>query len=99
MTAGVRAQTRITTTAAPLIPADPTPATLQTAAGGCRACPLWERGTQTVFGAGPPSAELMIVGEQPGDEEDVAGLPFVGPAGRLLDCALVEAGIDRGPPT
>jgi uracil-DNA glycosylase len=68
---------------------------LRVAAAGCRACPLWERGTQTVFGAGPPSADLVLVGEQPGDEEDVAGLPFVGPAGRFLDRALVEAGIDR----
>lgn len=68
---------------------------LRAAAGGCRACPLWERGTQTVFGAGPPGAEVMLVGEQPGDEEDLAGAPFVGPAGRLLDRALAEAGIDR----
>ena len=61
----------------------------------CRACRLWERGTQTVFGEGAKSSELMLVGEQPGDEEDLAGRPFVGPAGRLLDELLEEAGIDR----
>jgi DNA polymerase len=65
------------------------------AAAGCRACPLWELGTQTVFGEGSPKSELMLVGEQPGDQEDLAGKPFVGPAGRLLDKALEEAGIDR----
>jgi DNA polymerase len=64
-------------------------------AAGCRACPLWRDATQTVFGEGPPGAELMLVGEQPGDQEDRAGRPFVGPAGRLLDDALAEAGIDR----
>ncbi len=61
----------------------------------CRACPLWERATCAVFGAGPPDARLMIVGEQPGDHEDLAGRPFVGPAGALLDRALAEAGLDR----
>src|SRR5882672_12748855 len=61
----------------------------------CRACPLWARATQTVFGAGDPQARVMLVGEQPGDEEDVKGLPFVGPAGRLLDRALAAAGVDR----
>jgi DNA polymerase len=61
----------------------------------CRACPLWKEATQTVFGEGPVPAELMIVGEQPGDREDVEGHPFVGPAGRLLDEGLEEAGIDR----
>src|SRR5436190_12685342 len=65
------------------------------AAAGCRACDLYKRATQTVFGDGPSRAELMMVGEQPGDAEDVAGQPFVGPAGKLLDRALVEAGIDR----
>ncbi len=65
-------------------------------AGGCRNCPLWERATQTVFGEGPVPAPLLLVGEQPGDREDVEGRPFVGPAGRLLDRALAEAGIDRG---
>ena len=58
-------------------------------------CPLWEKGTQTVFGEGPPDARLMLVGEQPGDREDVEGRPFVGPAGRVLDDALREAGITR----
>ena len=61
----------------------------------CRACPLWEHATQTVFGAGDEHAKVMLVGEQPGDEEDRKGLPFVGPAGRLLDRALEAAGIDR----
>jgi DNA polymerase len=64
-------------------------------AAGCRACDLWERATQTVFGEGPADARLVLVGEQPGDEEDRAGEPFVGPAGHLLDRALDEAGIDR----
>src|SRR5262245_10407213 len=65
------------------------------AAAGCRACELWERSTQTVFGEGPVPAEVMLVGEQPGHEEDLAGRPFVGPAGRLLDRALEAAGLDR----
>jgi len=65
------------------------------AAAGCKNCPLWERGTQTVFGEGAATARVMMLGEQPGNEEDLAGRPFVGPAGRLLDAALVEAGIDR----
>lgn len=69
---------------------------LREAAAGCTACELWRSGTQTVFGAGTRSAELMLVGEQPGDREDREGKPFVGPAGRLLDQALEEAGIDRG---
>jgi DNA polymerase len=68
---------------------------LRVAARDCRACPLWKRGTQTVFGAGAAHARLFLVGEQPGDEEDRQGLPFVGPAGRLLDEALAAAGIDR----
>jgi DNA polymerase len=63
-------------------------------AAACRRCDLWKRGTQTVFGAGPADASLMLVGEQPGDVEDLAGEPFVGPAGRLLREALAEAGID-----
>lgn len=82
-------------TAAPLVPAHPTLPALRAAAAGCRACPLWARGTQTVFGAGPPLAEVMLVGEQPGNDEDLTGAPFVGPAGRLLDRALAAAGIDR----
>ncbi len=65
------------------------------AAAGCKACDLWKSGTQTVFGEGSESAELMLVGEQPGDKEDLAGRPFVGPAGRVLDQGLEEAGIDR----
>jgi DNA polymerase len=65
------------------------------AAAGCRACDLWRLGTQTVFGDGPPDARLLLAGEQPGDREDLAGEPFVGPAGRLLDDALEEAGIER----
>ena len=69
--------------------------TLREAAADCRACPLWKVGTQTVFGEGPGNAELMLVGEQPGDREDREGRPFVGPAVRLLDEALAEAGIDR----
>jgi uracil-DNA glycosylase len=68
---------------------------LRTDAAGCQACDLWRTGTQTVFGEGPEHAPLMLVGEQPGDREDVEGRPFVGPAGALLDKALDEAGIDR----
>ena len=68
---------------------------LREAAAGCQACPLWRTGTQTVFGEGAARSELMLVGEQPGDREDREGHPFVGPAGRLLDEALEEAGIDR----
>ncbi len=82
-------------TAAPLVPEHPTLDTLRAAAAGCRACDLWTKGTQTVFDEGEGLARLMLVGEQPGDEEDQAGRPFVGPAGRLLDRALREAGIDR----
>ncbi|HTI38720.1 MAG TPA: UdgX family uracil-DNA binding protein [Vicinamibacterales bacterium] len=79
-----------------LIPARPTLKTVREAARGCRACDLYRRGTQTVFGEGPRRARIMMVGEQPGDAEDIAGHPFVGPAGKLLDRALEEAGIDRG---
>ncbi|KQV50397.1 hypothetical protein ASC95_13545 [Pelomonas sp. Root1217] len=64
-------------------------------AADCRKCPLGERATQTVWGEGPPKAPLMLVGEQPGDKEDLSGHPFVGPAGRLLDTALQELGLDR----
>ncbi len=70
-------------------------AAVRVAAADCRACPLWERATQTVFGRGPTPAPLMLVGEQPGDREDLDGEPFVGPAGRILDDALAQAGIDR----
>jgi uracil-DNA glycosylase len=82
-------------TAAPLVPERPSLKKLRESAAGCKACPLWETGTQTVFGEGAASAEIIFVGEQPGDQEDLAGKPFVGPAGRLLDKALEEAGIDR----
>ncbi len=69
--------------------------TLREEAADCRACPLYKDATQTVFGEGPQTARIMLVGEQPGDKEDLAGKPFVGPAGQMLDCALEEAGIDR----
>src|SRR5688500_19239652 len=67
---------------------------LRKRAAGCQRCDLWKRGTQTVFGEGPPGARVMLVGEQPGDQEDLAGEPFVGPAGQLLRGALEEAGLD-----
>ena len=70
--------------------------TLRQEAHGCRACHLWKDATQTVFGEGPQQARIMLVGEQPGDKEDLAGKPFVGPAGQMLDHALQDAGIDRG---
>jgi DNA polymerase len=79
-----------------LIPDQPSLKKLRDAARSCQACDLYKRGTQTVFGEGPSRAEVMMVGEQPGDAEDLAGHPFVGPAGKLLDRALAEAGIDRG---
>lgn len=82
-------------TAASFIPPRPTLPKLQEAAAGCTACHLYKTGTQTVFGDGPRRAEVMLVGEQPGDKEDLAGEPFVGPAGQLLDRALDAAGIDR----
>ena len=82
-------------TAADLIPADASLDALRSIAASCTACPLHESGTQTVFGQGPLSAPVMLVGEQPGDREDLAGEPFVGPAGALLDRALADAGIDR----
>jgi uracil-DNA glycosylase len=69
--------------------------TLRNAAKTCTACHLFRRATQTVFGEGPKGATLMLLGEQPGDQEDLAGKPFVGPAGKILDRALEEAGIDR----
>jgi DNA polymerase len=82
-------------TAAPLIPPHPTLDLLREVAAGCKACDLWKTGTQTVFGEGPSPASVMLVGEQPGDREDLAGRPFVGPAGALLDHALEAAGIPR----
>jgi DNA polymerase len=78
-----------------LIPEHPTLQSLREAAAGCKACDLWKRGTQTVFGEGGEAAGILLVGEQPGHEEDLSGRPFVGPAGRLLDRALRAAGIDR----
>jgi uracil-DNA glycosylase family protein len=83
------------TSAAELIPARPTIDKVRAAAKDCRACDLWRLGTQTVFGEGAKKVQLMLVGEQPGNEEDLAGHPFVGPAGKLLDRALADAGIDR----
>jgi uracil-DNA glycosylase family protein len=78
-----------------LLPDHPTIPAVRDAAARCKACDLYKRATQTVFGEGPDRVEVMLVGEQPGDAEDVAGRPFVGPAGRLLDNALEAAGIDR----
>lgn len=82
-------------TAAELIPPNASLPQLQSAARDCKACDLWKLGTQTVFGEGLPRARIMLVGEQPGDQEDRVGRPFVGPAGRVLDLALSKAGIDR----
>jgi uracil-DNA glycosylase len=84
-----------TGTAADFLPPRLNLSALREAAAECRGCHLWQVGTQTVFGEGARDAEVMFVGEQPGDYEDRTGKPFVGPAGRLLDEALVEAGIDR----
>ena len=84
-----------TGTAADFLPERPTLPKLRDAAARCRGCHLWTTGTQTVFGEGRASATVMFVGEQPGDQEDREGRPFVGPSGRLLDSALEEAGIDR----
>ena len=81
--------------AAEFVPADAGIAQLREAAQACHGCELWEPATQTVFGAGSPEAKILLVGEQPGDVEDQRGLPFVGPAGTLLQKALDEAGADR----
>jgi DNA polymerase len=78
-----------------IIPEKPTLTSLQQSAADCKACDLWENATQTVFGEGGRRAKIMFIGEQPGNEEDLQGKPFVGPAGRLLDEALEAAGIDR----
>ena len=86
---------RTQSTAEPLVPKKPNLENLREAAAGCRACDLWKRGTQTVFGEGSPHARVMMVGEQPGDKEDLQGRPFVGPAGGVLNKALAAAGIDR----
>jgi uracil-DNA glycosylase len=84
-----------TGSAAEYLPLSRSLSALRDAAAACQACPLWRTGTQTVFGEGEKASEVMLVGEQPGDQEDKAGRPFVGPAGRLLDEALEEAGVDR----
>jgi uracil-DNA glycosylase len=84
------------TSAAEFVPVSRSLAKLRDAAEDCRGCPLWRDATQTVFGAGPRKAELMLVGEQPGDREDIEGEPFVGPAGAVLAQALESAGIDAG---
>jgi uracil-DNA glycosylase family protein len=81
--------------ATPWVPERPTLPRLREAVDGCRGCPLWRDATQAVFGEGRKRAAVMLVGEQPGDQEDIEGRPFVGPAGRVLDEALAEAGIDR----
>jgi uracil-DNA glycosylase len=86
---------RLTRVSAAPVPDKLTLPALRTAAAGCRACDLWKLGTQTVFGEGSAHARVMMVGEQPGDKEDLQGRPFVGPAGIVLDKALVAAGIDR----
>src|SRR5918996_1567209 len=82
-------------TAAPLVPPRPTLPALREAAAACRACDLWKRGTQTVFGEGPRAAAAMFVGEQPGNDEDLAGRPFVGPAGKRLSPAPADTGLER----
>ena len=84
-----------TGTAEPFVPPRPTLPKLRAASKGCKGCDLYKVGTQTVFGEGPKDARIVIVGEQPGDQEDRAGHPFVGPSGKLLDNALEAAGIDR----
>ncbi|HTW25577.1 MAG TPA: UdgX family uracil-DNA binding protein [Acetobacteraceae bacterium] len=85
----------VTASQHPHPPANSPLAAARAEAATCRACPLWEHATQTVFGEGPEAARIMLVGEQPGDQEDLQGRPFVGPAGQVLDTALHEAGIDR----
>ncbi len=82
--------------ATPFVPEQPSLRSLRAAATGCRGCHLWRHASQTVFGEGLKRSRLMLVGEMPGDGEDRQGKPFVGPAGRELDKALVEVGIDRG---
>ncbi len=88
-------QLSLNETAAPLVPERPSLPKLREAAASCTACDLHKTGTQTVFGEGKASAEVVFVGEQPGDQEDLQGRPFVGPAGKLFDKALEDAGIDR----
>ena len=86
---------KLTIPATPRLPLFPSLDAARSAAKDCRACDLWKQATQTVFGEGVAHARVMLVGEQPGDKEDLAGQPFVGPAGAVLDKALSEAGIDR----
>jgi uracil-DNA glycosylase len=86
---------RLANTTESFIPPKPTLESLRKAAASCKGCDLWRNATQTVFGEGSRSARIVMVGEQPGDREDLAGHPFVGPAGALLDKALAEAGIER----
>jgi uracil-DNA glycosylase family protein len=95
LSAGMGQESLFDDTAAPVVPDGADLAELRKSAAGCRACDLWKTGTQTVFGEGAEDAEAMFVGEQPGDQEDQVGRPFVGPAGKLFDQALEEAGIDR----
>jgi uracil-DNA glycosylase len=91
-----RKSSRAAKDAGALVPGNGDWEDVRKAAQGCRACPLWKDATQTVFGEGPCPSKIMLVGEQPGDQEDVTGKPFVGPAGQLLARALEEAGLDRG---
>jgi len=88
-------KTKDENSAAASIPRNPTLACLKAAARDCQACDLWKNATQTVCGEGRPDAKVMLIGEVPGNREDIEGKPFVGPAGKLLDAALLEAGIDR----
>jgi uracil-DNA glycosylase len=81
--------------AAPFVPPRPTLRTARLAAAGCRGCDLWRRATQTVFGEGPAGSQVIFIGEQPGDAEDLAGKPFVGPAGKVFDRALEAVGLAR----
>ena len=95
MPTSTRRRASATGSAADFIPPKPTLTRLRAAAADCRGCHLWVDATQTVFGEGPRAADVMLVGEQPGDQEDRQGHPFVGPSGKLLDEALAAAGIDR----
>lgn len=95
-TARTTRSTEAERSAANFLPPNPTLPRLRAAAATCRGCDLWRPATQTVFGQGPADAELVMVGEEPGDQEDKQGAPFVGPAGRLLHEAMAAAGIDRG---
>jgi uracil-DNA glycosylase len=96
MTTAIKTTARTTGSAADFLPPRLTLPALRRAAEGCRGCHLWKVGTQTVFGEGSSKASVMFVGEQPGDQEDRAGHPFVGPSGKLFNSALERAGLDRG---